>query len=392
MTLDKPAGIRSISVTCVVYSLGCGGAEGVMADLSARLAALGHKVTVLTLAADIPDFFPLAAGVTRARLPGDAITSCRWFDLAAQRQRTASLLRAILETRPEIIISFLDTTNVAVLMALRGSGLPVVVAEHTDPRYHDIGWRWSVLRRLVYPAADAVTVLNESIRSWGASLWPRWRVRTIPNPLESLALPAAPVRPESFGLRNIVAMGRLAPEKGFDLLIEAFAAVAKDFPEWHLTIFGEGSERKVLEQRVARHELNGRVSLPGRVREPRQILPGADLFVLSSRYEGFGMALAEAMAAGLPVVSFNCPSGPAEIIRDGIDGVLVPPENESALAAAMARLMGDEAERRRLGEQAKQSAGRFAPERVMALWQALIEELTGGVRSDGDVSAGQAGP
>ena len=369
--------MSGISITCVISSLGCGGAERVMANLTRRLAALGYGVTLLTLDATIPDHFALSPAVGRRTLPEHAIASCRWFDWRSQRARNAGLREAILWERPRLVISFLDSVNISVLMALSGSGVPVIVAEHTDPRFHDIGWRWSLLRRFWYPRAARVVMLTEGTRQWAESQWPRWRATAIPNAVEPMGDGVESPRPEFFGARTVLAMGRLGPEKGYDRLLRAFADLAGRFPGWKLVIFGEGAERAALERSIADFGLGGRVELPGIVANPGSILPSADLFVLSSRFEGFPMALAEAMVCGVPVVAFDCPSGPAEIIRDGVDGLLVPRDNVDALRAAMARLMGDEAERRRLGERGREVAERFAPERIVGMWRDLIEEVVG---------------
>ena len=143
-------------------------------------------------------------------------------------------------------------------------------------------------------------------------------------------------------------MGRLAPQKGFDLLIDAFSRVAGRHPQWSLQILGEGPDRPALERLIDVKGLAGRVVLAGWEPDPSAVLQQGDLFVLSSRFEGFPNALLEAMACGLPSVSFNCQSGPAEIIRDQIDGILVPPEDVPGLADAIDRALTDEALRRRL--------------------------------------------
>jgi glycosyltransferase involved in cell wall biosynthesis len=167
-------------------------------------------------------------------------------------------------------------------------------------------------------------------------------------------------------------MGRLGKEKGFDLLIRAFAAIAGEHPRWDVTIFGEGPERGALAGEIERSGVAGRVSLPGRTTDTEGVLRGADLFVLPSRYEGFPNALCEAMACGLPVVAFDCRSGPATIVRDGVDGVLVPAENVDALSAAMARLIADPEGRRRMGARAAEVSDRFSVERIASLWGRIL--------------------
>jgi glycosyltransferase involved in cell wall biosynthesis len=167
-------------------------------------------------------------------------------------------------------------------------------------------------------------------------------------------------------------MGRLAPEKGFDLLIEAFARLAERFGDWGLAILGEGRLRGELESLAAERGLAGRVLLPGAVASPGSTLRKADLFVLSSRWEALPMALIEAMACGLPVVATRCISGAEPWIRPGENLLLVPTEDVPGLAAAMADLMQDEAQRRLLGENAARSVQQFDLERIVGLWEALL--------------------
>jgi glycosyltransferase involved in cell wall biosynthesis len=170
----------------------------------------------------------------------------------------------------------------------------------------------------------------------------------------------------------MVAVGRLNEQKGFDLLLNAFAEIADKIPDWRLMIFGEGPDRATLEHQLSRLNLTDRAFLPGASATPSAWIAACDIFVLSSRYEGFPNVLAEAMGSGVAVVAFDCDFGPADMITDNSDGMLVPPENTSALAAALLRLATDEALCQRLGAAAALGAARFDPEQVNKSWIDLI--------------------
>jgi GalNAc-alpha-(1->4)-GalNAc-alpha-(1->3)-diNAcBac-PP-undecaprenol alpha-1,4-N-acetyl-D-galactosaminyltransferase len=281
--------------------------------------------------------------------------------------------RALRAARPDVIISFMDKTNVLALLATRGLRVPVMVSERSDPSHNKIGSIWRFLRRLTYPLADVLICQSTAALAYYDSFMAT-KGCVIPNPL--IGPPMISAMKGDFGLqrnsRRVVAMGALVVHKGFDLLIEAFGSVKLKYPDWSLTILGEGPLRRELEKKVDGLGLSGRVRLPGQVADPLSELRTADLFVLSSRFEGFPNALLEAMACGLPVISFNCPSGPSEIIRDGVDGVLIPPQDVKALAAALDRLMGDKIERGRLASRAPEVLDRYNVSQVMNKWDALL--------------------
>jgi len=160
------------------------------------------------------------------------------------------------------------------------------------------------------------------------------------------------------------------------MLLRAFARCADSHPAWRLRIFGEGSERANLTRLAADLGLSGRVSLEAPIKEPERLLRSSSLFILSSRYEGFPMVLLEAMACGLPVVSFDCKTGPSEMIQDGVNGLLVPPNDIEKLARAMDRLMGNESERVALGKRAVDITQRFGLAQVMTMWTQLLDNVT----------------
>lgn len=352
----------------VIASLGAGGAERVMGTLAEGWEAQGHQVSVITLSGRQADFYRLPPGVGRVAL--GLLGPSRNLAAALERnlRRLGRLRAAIRDLAPDIVISFVDRTNVLCLAATTGLGVPVIVAERIDPGRHPVGPVWALLRRLLYPRADALVVQTRSVEQWARGLVSAARVHVIPNPV-------APPVAESPATRKmqVVAMGRLTYQKGFDLLVRAFARLAAGSPDpWRLLVLGDGEDRGKLEALAVGMGVADRVEFRGCVENPAAVLAESEIFVLSSRYEGFPNALLEAMAAGMAVIAADCPSGPSEIIEPEVNGVLAPPENVQALASALGRLAGDAPARRRLGEQARRIVERYSLDRVLAAWEGTI--------------------
>ncbi|MBX9252831.1 glycosyltransferase family 4 protein [Desmonostoc muscorum CCALA 125] len=360
-------------LTLVIYSLTYGGAERVMSIMANYWAAKGWEITLLTFDDNKMPQFHLDSSVSHiplgiAKNSPDVITAI-WNNF----KRIRTLRFAIADSKPDVVISFMTKTNVISLLATRYLKIPIVVSERNNPERYSIGIIWKQLCQWTYPFADLIVFQTKNARNYFS---PKLQACTciIPNPV---LLPPRGKEPsyKFLGERSLIAMGRLAPEKGFDLLLNAFAKLKDRYSEWTLTIFGEGLLRPTLEDLCNQLGLIGRVHLPGAVNDPYKFLKQGDIFVMSSRHEGFPNALCEAMACGLPVISTDCPSGPREIIRHGIDGILVPNEDVSALAAALERLMSDEAERKFLAARAPEVTERFSLEKIMNMWEQSFSEI-----------------
>ncbi|MBF2064066.1 MAG: glycosyltransferase family 4 protein [Calothrix sp. C42_A2020_038] len=369
-----------MNITLVISSLYGGGAERVVVLLAKGLIDRGHKVTVITLYGKERDFYSLPKGVNRIALGimSDSINVLQ--ALYSNLFRLVKLREAIISTKPDIVISHLTSTNILTIISLFQSKIPVLVTEHSDPKMFSYGRIWELLRRFSYPYADRVVSVSQ-----GVDVAFNWLAKSkrlvIYNPFvlqqqneqedqEFILSLNQDVNREK---KWVVAMGRLLPQKGFDILLSAFAKIAHLHPDWQLLILGKGELRDELEQRKESLGLSNKVVFLGAVSNPFAILRRAKLFVMSSRHEAFPMALGEAMACGLPAISTDCHSGPREIIRDGIDGILVPSEDISSLAKTMDNLMSNEILRQHLSARAPEVTERFSIEKILSEWESLFK-------------------
>lgn len=359
-------------LTLIISSLSSGGAERVMTILANYWARKGWQITLLTFDdGAIPPFYKLDSGIKHVPLDLAGESANPFTASRNNLRRVRALRSAIRESRPRCVLSFLDQVNVLTLLAARGLRIPVVVTEQIYPPSHNIGRTWNILRNRTYPEADRVVGVTARVLSHFS---PRIqaRARVIPNPVLLSRFGEQPAE-DLLNRPALLAIGRLDWQKGYDLLLKAFARLKERHANWSLTVLGEGPLRQELETLRQRLGLADRVHFRGRATDPSAFLRQADIFVMASRFEGFPMALGEAMACGLPVIATDCPSGPAEMIRDGVDGVLVPNEDVEALASAMDHLMADEAQRHRLGSRASEVTERFGLEKVMRMWEELLE-------------------
>jgi glycosyltransferase involved in cell wall biosynthesis len=372
----RPAPLR---ILIFIHSLRGGGAERVAADLSAHWAQAGRDVMVVTQERADKDAYRLHPCVRRTVLD-TAEGGGGWRGMRANLRRVRALRRQIAEFRPHVVLGIMTTASVLAVLAARGMRCKVIVTEHAHPPSQILPAMWRRLRRWAYPRAARVVALTEGTARWLRVHVPGSRVAVVPNAVIWPPATQGPmlVPPDLPERRCLLAVGRLHRDKGFDLLLAAFARIAHKHPDWDLVLLGEGVERERLLAQVRAAGLAARVSLPGRAGNVADWYASADLFALSSRFEGFSNTLVEAMAGGLPVVAFDCDTGPREIVREGVDGVLVRPSGHvPALALALSRLMADENARRTLARHATEVRKRFSAERVLARWQTLFDDILG---------------
>jgi GalNAc-alpha-(1->4)-GalNAc-alpha-(1->3)-diNAcBac-PP-undecaprenol alpha-1,4-N-acetyl-D-galactosaminyltransferase len=345
-----------------------GGAERVLATIAAALAARGHEVTIATF--DDPGTTPfysidpsihllqLGIGHVRARTRlGEAV------------MRARSIRTMVLAKGADVAIGFMHSAYVPLALGLARTAVPVIASEHTVFGHYRRRPFERLALSIAAPFFHSMTAISERARQ-GFPWWLRKRMVVIGNPVQRFERMADPV---GGTIKTILSVGRLAPLKDHAALISAFARIAGDFPDWRLRIVGEGRLRHSLEQQAEQTGLAARIELPGGIASIGDEYARAQLFVLPSRYESFGLATAEAMVHGLPVIGFaDCP-GTSEIIRDGVDGLLVDGRHRvEGLAGAMAQLMRSPEKRAAMGEAARQTEVVPRLDAVVSLWEQLL--------------------
>ncbi len=358
-------------------SLGIGGAERVASVMSNYWAQQGWQVILLTQKGANEDFYSLDERVIRIGM-GLLDESGGLKDAVVQNYKRIRFFRRVIrQYKPDAVISFLPPSNVLAIISSVSMKTPVIVSERSNPYQDPLGGIWRKGRKLTYKHANAVVIQTTGNQAWAEEFIPKDNISIIPNPVwakfpetppeANIELPQGTV---------IIAMGRLSEEKGYDQLIQAFAKVATQHQQASLVLLGEGDMRPKLESLIDELSLQDRVLLPGKVEKPHSIIEKADIIALSSRYEGFPNALLEGMSLGLAAISYNCPSGPSDLIEHEVSGLLVPPENVDEMAEAMDKLLSNPELIQQMGKEATKVKQRFAIEKIMGQWERLVEKIS----------------
>jgi glycosyltransferase involved in cell wall biosynthesis len=282
-----------------------------------------------------------------------------WTDLALVR-RLRRRCGYLITTRPGLNILAAD---------LAPPGLVLIGQEHMNLPEHPKELRRAMPKR--YPDLDVLAVLTEGDReAYDRHLGGGVPVVRIPNTIRDMGAPGA-----DLASKLILTAGRLTPQKGYDMLIPAFAQVAARHPGWHLRICGDGPQQEKLERLIDEHGLQEAVTLSGPAKDLGAEMSRASIFVLSSRFEGLPLVLLEAMGQGMAVVSFDCPTGPADVLADHHNGLLIPPKDVDALAAGLLEMVEDEDLRRRCAAAAVETAREYSMDAVGPQWEELLRRF-----------------
>lgn len=356
------------AIKTLVHSIG--GGERLAAELSNDFARRGMESHILTF--DRPDetpFYPLDPLVKRHSVT--TLSPARKTGLLEYPLLLWRLRQAVLAVNPDIVMAFMHSMFVPLQCALLGTGIRVVLSEHTVPVYYTKRPLELIALRFFSLFAHSATIVSAPVRA----LYPpemAEKMVILPNPVYSDFSRADAAAGER---KVILSVGRLNADKDHAILIQAFAKLASEFPEWDLMIVGEGPIRPDLEKMIADTSLEKRISLPGTRTDINSVYRSAQIYAMPSKYESFGLATAEAMSHALPVVGFADCSGTNEIIDHEKSGLLVQKRTPEDLAQNLRILMLSAELRLQYGEYGYHLAEAYRPEKVIALWENYVKSL-----------------
>ena len=374
-------------VYCIQGMYKTGGIERVVSMKANYLVQHGYDVTIITTdQAGRPYFFPIDERVKRIDLgldygKLDHLPSYKrlWHTRLKRKEHKALLEQTLKREQADICVS-VGFQDEAILPSLQ-DGSRKILEDHTSrsafilmypPQQklkRFLGYLRIKLRERLAAKYDCFVILTETEKTeWqGIS-----HIEVIPNanPLTSNK------QTDVVSSRKIMAAGRMEYVKNFIELIDIWSKVAPSHPDWHLSIYGDGWMFPFIQQRITKYGLEAQTTLEGSSNDMASAYAQSSICVVTSHFEGLSMILVEAQTMGLPVISYACPSGPKDIIQDGVNGFLVAPYNQEAFAERLDKLINDADLRVRMGEEGRRLSQRYTPEVIMAKWEKLFAQLT----------------
>lgn len=386
---------------CLFGTYSTGGIERVTTVKANWLAEHGHEVFLITTKhTGRPPYYPLHPSIRHIDLsipyeePGE---TSRWkaylHNRPRYKQHRQALNKLFMELRPDVAIA--AGWHEAKVLGKLSDGSKKVI-EHHSFRHMSSAIYPIYLSRIAHPSL--LTRATYLLKTWWAELM-TYKMGRYDQEFDQLVVlseedqalcthcPTAvaiynplpfpfPANSSTLEEKVILGVGRLSNEKNFQELVDIWALIARDYPDWKLRIVGEGYAEPAIRERIAHHKLAEQVELRPFTPHVQEEYLQASIFCLTSVFEGFGLVLAEAESLGIPTIAYACPCGPRDIIREGEDGFLVQPGDRETFAQRLRQLIEDEALRKRMGQAAKKNAERFTLETIMPQWVALFEELT----------------
>lgn len=344
-----------------------GGAERMMSNLVNYFSDQRYEVTLLTSYKNENDY-SISQKVKRINIYEDKI---REGFIKKNFTRIRYIRRICRNDNIDALVSFMAAPNIRSLIATTGLRTRNIISVRVYPEIEYQNKKDRLAAMLLYPRTDGIVFQTEEARDWFPTAIKNNSVIIWNGVADSFYRVKRSAHP-----KNMISIGRLDKQKNFPLLIGAFKDIADEFPEEKLVIYGDGKEKKALEELIKSEGLAGKVLLEGQTRNVPGILQECKLFVLSSDYEGMPNALMEAMASGVPCISTDCPSGGSRaVIGAECNGILVPPGDRRELSREMKRLLSDKKEREEMGKHARERAEVFRLERVCREWKEYIDKI-----------------
>lgn len=345
-----------------------GGTERVATTIANALVNKGYQVSFINLVDGQTPFFALDGRIGNSYLFKEKIPFTKNYHKVIFRLR-----RAVKKEQADIFIDVESMLAMFSCVALLGTGIRHICWEHFNFKI-DLGKKTRrIARQMALMMADDIVVLTKKDQQFwqDGAWWQRAKIIQIYNPSPFSTSPDEPC----LDSKTFLAVGRYTSQKGFDLLIKAWALVKEQLTDWQLLIVGEGEDRAVLERLIVQHELQDNITLTGRTADVASYYKKASFYVLSSRFEGFGMTMIEAQAFGVPVIAFNCDCGPDEIVENGVSGFLCNENNVDALANLMLEKSKISSEEyTSLVKNSQNNVKRFSVEKILKYWECLFNE------------------
>jgi glycosyltransferase involved in cell wall biosynthesis len=350
---------ESKRIVFLIGSMGKGGAERVISVLANSYAAKGWKVDILLLLNSICEY-QLNKNINLIPICNENKSR-----LAQLPKWLFGIRKYVKENKPDKIVSFIARINIITIIACLGLNRSIIISERNDPRADGRSIFVRFGTHLLYPLVNKIVFQTKWAQSCFSSRIQKKSV-VIPNPIQ-VTTKASKIKE-----KKIVAVGRLVEQKNHAMLIRAFKKVHEKFPDYKLYIYGEGKLRNTLQEQIKDLKLTDAVFLPGNVTSIHESIADAEMFVLSSDYEGLSNALLEAMMMGLPCISTNC-AGSNEIISNNYNGILVSVDDEEQLSKAICDLINDKEKAFSLSQNAKRTLCSMNIDKVISLWEKAIE-------------------
>lgn len=349
-----------------INNLEKGGAERVIIQLASQFCDNGSEVVIVTSYFG-NDEYTVSSNIRRIVLEEEHYVENR----IKRNLKLIKKLRSILKKEePDILIAFMQEPNFRAILATKGLKTKCLISVRNDPNREYAGKIGKFIGKRILPLADGCVFQTKEAQKWFPYKLQK-KSKVILNEVSECFFNV-----EHSPNNNIVAVGRLCEQKNHRMLIEAFSKIEKDFSEKKLLIYGTGSLKKELELLIEEKKLENKIFLMGTTNDVSQILKTAELFILSSDYEGMPNALLEALAVGVPCIATDCPcGGPKMLIEQEVNGILIPIKDTNQLTIEMRRVLSDKKLRERLGTNAKQKAKEYKPDVVFKQWEQFVKDI-----------------